>query len=242
MKRNSDLLIYPLLMGVFVLFSNSCHKDDDVNGSNGGGGSYPSGTVHCISGGAAVVGVTNSATGETWMDRNLGAAQQATSGTDSQAYGDLYQWGRFSDGHQCRNSGTTSTLSGSHTPGHGDFITNHSSPYDWISPQNDSLWQGVNGTNNPCPDGYRLPTKDELNNERKSWSSNNVAGAYGSPLKLPAAGYRSNGSFFDVGSYGNYWSSTVNGSNACILYFYSGTTHLFNYNRVRGYSVRCIKD
>jgi hypothetical protein len=38
-----------------------------------------------------VVDVTNSLTGRTWMDRNLGANRAATSSTDSHAYGDLYQ-------------------------------------------------------------------------------------------------------------------------------------------------------
>ena len=42
--------------------------------------------------------VTNPITGRTWMDRNLGASQVATSYTDELAYGDLYQWGRLSDG------------------------------------------------------------------------------------------------------------------------------------------------
>jgi hypothetical protein len=124
------------------------------------------------------------------MDRNLGASRAATSSTDAEAYGDLYQWGRAADGHQKRTSGTTSTLSNSDTPGHGNFILAPNSPYDWRSPQNNNLWQGVNGTNNPCPAGYRLPTEAELNAERLSWSSNNAAGAFASPLKLPVAGYR----------------------------------------------------
>ncbi|WP_372934176.1 hypothetical protein, partial [Mariniphaga sediminis] len=41
--------------------------------------------------------VTNATTGKTWMDRNLGASQVATSSTDIAAYGDLYQWGRAAD-------------------------------------------------------------------------------------------------------------------------------------------------
>lgn len=178
------------------------------------------------------------------MDRNLGASQQATSSTDSLAYGDLYQWGRFSDGHQCRNSSTTSNQAGSDTPGHGDFITTSSRPYDWRSPQNDNLWQGVNGTNNPCPNGYRLPTKNELNTERQSWSSNDASGAYASPLKLPLGGYRysSSGSLYDVGSIGCYWSSTVAGSVAYGLFFSSSYVSLSSYYREVGGAVRCLKD
>jgi hypothetical protein len=44
------------------------------------------------------------------MDRNLGASQVATSRSDTSSFGDLYQWGRRSDGHQCRNSSISSNL------------------------------------------------------------------------------------------------------------------------------------
>jgi uncharacterized protein (TIGR02145 family) len=191
-----------------------------------------------------VVEVTNPATGKTWMDRNLGASRAATSSTDEEAYGDLYQWGRGADGHQKRNSGTTSTLSNSDTPGHGDFITTSSSPYDWRSPQNDNLWQGVNGTNNPCPDGYRLPTAAEWEAERQSWNSNDAAGAFGSPLKLPVAGGRGggNGSLYGVGSGGRYWSSTVDGAYSRSLRFLSSNAYMGSYVRASGFSVRCLKD
>ena len=188
--------------------------------------------------------VENPATGRTWMDRNVGASQVATSSTDEDAYGDLYQWGRATDGHQVKTSGTTTTLSSSDTPGHGDFITNSIGPYDWRSPQNDNLWQGANGTNNPCPSGFRLPTEAEWDAERISWSSNNAAGAFASPLKLPVPGYRysSDGSLSDVGSFGNYWSSTVVGTFSRLLYFHSGDAFMFTYARADGISVRCIKE
>ena len=114
---------------------------------------YPAGSVFCTSGPTAIVDVTNPTTGKTWMDRNLGASQAATSSTDDAAYGDLYQWGRRADGHQCRTSPTTATLSSIDQPAHGNFITIGSTPYDWLSPQNVNLWQGVNGVNNPCPSG-----------------------------------------------------------------------------------------
>ena len=81
--------------------------------------------------------VVNSTTGKTWMDRNLGASQVATSSTDAAAYGDLYQWGRGADGHQIRTSGTTATLSSTDQPGNGNFILAPNSPYDWRSPQKD---------------------------------------------------------------------------------------------------------
>ena len=193
---------------------------------------------------APVPNVTNPSTGEVWMDRNLGATQVATSSTDASAYGDLYQWGRAADGHESRTSATTITLSTSDTPGHGDFITTSISPNDWRSPQNDNLWQGVSGINNPCPSTYRLPTNAEWQAERTSWTSNNAAGAYNSPLRLPVAGLRSssNGALIDVGSYGYYWSSAIDGPGSRYLLFGSSVASLFSYFRAFGFSVRCLKD
>jgi hypothetical protein len=213
-----------------------------ANTSGGGGvGTYPPGTVHCLATPTAVVDVTNPVTGKTWMDRNLGASQVAISSTDANAYGDLYQWGRGTDGHQCRNSATTGALSSTDQPGHGYFIIVSG---DWRSPQNDNLWQGVNGVNNPCPSGYRLPTETEINAERLSWSANTSVGAFASPLKLPMAGLRddSNGSLNGVGTYGGYWSSTVSGAVSRRLGFVSSDADMSGLNRALGLTVRCLKD
>jgi uncharacterized protein (TIGR02145 family) len=221
---------------------------------------YPSGYVHCNSSNpTAIVDVTNGTTGKTWMDRNLGASRAAISSTDVEAYGSIFQWGRFADGHQCVNryagdgvttSATTTTLSNSDTPGHGDFITIDNSPNDWRSPQNNNLWQGTGGTNNPCPIGYRLPTEPEFDQEILSWeqapisSSISADGAFASPLKLPLAGFRynNNGAPFDVGIAGLYWSSTVDNTDARKLFFDSTSAGMLTFSRAFGYSVRCIKD
>jgi uncharacterized protein (TIGR02145 family) len=186
--------------------------------------------------------VTNPATGKTWLDRNQGASRVATNSADFESMGDYYQWGRGTDGHEKWNSPTTSSLSSSDTPGHGNFILATNSPFDWRSPQNTNLWQGVNGINNPCPAGYRLPTQAELNTERASWSSNNSTGAFASPLKLPMSGYRADGSTYSEGGYGYYWSSTVADIRSQSLIFYSAGAFMSYEHRKRGCSVRCIKD
>ena len=58
------------------------------------------------------------------------------------------------------------------------------------------------------------------------------------------AGNRNNssGSLFNVGSNGNYWSSTVSGSNARNLNFNSSNANMNSNNRANGNSVRCLKD
>ena len=205
---------------------------------------YPSGTVHCNGTPTEAVDVTNPTTGKTWMDRNLGASRGATSSTDADSYGDLYQWGRGADGHQCRNSTQTTTLISTNDPGHGDFVVSNTSPRDWRISQNHNLWQDVNGINNPCPSGYRLPTESEWEAERLSWSSNDAAGAFASPLKLPVAGYISgnNGSLYWVGSMGHYWSSTVDARYSYVLFFRNNNAVTYDQYRANGFSVRCIKD
>jgi len=214
---------------------------------------YPPGTVHCNpKARTAVVEVTSPGTGRAWMDRNLGAERAAISSTDDLAFGDLYQWGRGADGHQCRNSGTRSTLSSSDKPGHGDFILvpGTSTTDDWRNPQSNSLWQGVNGINNPCPIGFRIPTEPEFRQERLTWTSNTSAGAFNSVLKLPLAGFREQTGVISLvaeGSpYGFIWSSTV-GSGATsnraeAFAYYPDRAYENPYTRARGYSVRCIKN
>ena len=187
--------------------------------------------------------------GKTWLNNNLGAnyadknhanfapGTQATASNDADAYGGLYQWGRGSDGHESRTSGTTSTRSAGDDPGHGDYIL---SANDWRATYNAALWQGVNGTNNPCPTGYRVPTEAEYT----QLGFTNASTALNSALKLPLSGDRNkgDGSVVHEGSYGFYWSSTPSNANARGYVFYSSTSLTATYNRAEGFAVRCIKD
>jgi uncharacterized protein (TIGR02145 family) len=188
--------------------------------------------------------VTGADGSQQWLDRNLGASQVATSSNDADAYGDLYQWGRGSDGHESRTSPTTTVLSPSDSPGHDNFIKSPTSPYDWRSPKNDNLWQGVSGINNPCPAGFRLPTETEWMTEYNNWTPKNSAGAFASNLKLVMAGDRilTDGAIERAGSSGYYWSSTATASYAHFLFFSSGSAYIWYTDRAYGESVRCLKD
>lgn len=191
--------------------------------------------------GANVIYGTVLSAGKCWLDRNLGATRVATSSTDASSYGDLFQWGRGADGHQLRNSLEVGVQSTNDVPGNGKFITGFA---DWRNPSNQNLWQGINGVNNPCPSGFRLPTYQELDAERGSWSSQNSSGAIASQLNLPMAGRRvaNDGSLASVGSAGYYWASTSTGTIPYRLFF-TGTNAEMNSNGGGvGNCVRCIRD
>lgn len=203
--------------------------------------------------------VLNPITDQIWMDRNLGAEQVATNSNDFNSYGSLFQWGRAADGHQLMNwtnssivtpvNGFTDTISGSDSPDTTEIIL-ATGYVDWRNPPNDDLWQGVNGINNPCPISYRLPTEVEWLEERSSWITDNAAGAFASPLKLPNAGNRPN---YDMETWNGgggeslYWSSTarfnfwgdpVSGA----LTFQSNSANIIDSYRACSLSVRCIKN
>ncbi len=180
-----------------------------------------------------------------WLDRNLGATQVATAFNDTAAYGSLYQWGRLTDGHQIRTSLTTSTKASTDTPG-DRFIISTGSPYDWRNPQKNTLWQGVTDSlNNPCPTGFRLPTRTEWQNLIGAANITNYTTAYSSTLKLPAAGVRDydSGNVNSGGTAGEYWSSSPNSGSSYLVVFFSGSINA-NASNGRGFglSVRCIKE
>ena len=172
-------------------------------------------------------GTVKSQTGRIWLAYNLGASKIPTTINDADGLGSYYQWGRGSDDHEIFRplpSATTQTLSTTTSPNNGGaFILgqNINTPpaqaaawkdnltfADWLTQRNDQLWQGVNGTNNPCPNGYRLPTIQEFQNEVSYFSPSNSTGAFASKLKLTTNGLRSNNSGnIQSATRGNYWTS-----------------------------------
>lgn len=193
---------------------------------------------------ADIVPTITSPTGLIWMDRNLGASRVAISIDDADAYGDLYQWGRGKDGHENRYSPTVDTPSETDSPGHGNFIKGISTwNHDWRTETNDSLWQGANGINNPCPAGFRLPTAIELEAEENIMSG--YAPGFNSKLKLVHAGERHPwfGNLNFEGQSGGYWSSTISGNDTCKRLSVNNTSSgVGSGARAYGFSIRCIQD
>jgi uncharacterized protein (TIGR02145 family) len=223
----------------------------------------------------------------TFMCYNLGAhtSVQGKSPADQQKhtpaadnYGYLYQWGRKTDGHQVRTSSTASgpisTLDSdgqipSGNAAYGKFIYNNTaSPFDWRSPQKNNLWNiGSESSpqkhvgNDPCPPGWRVPTKAEFTavvdaglNTRSAWFSSPTpgyllrpAGTSENTIFLPAGGNRgySSGGVGSVGTQGYYWNSTpssVNTSSASDLYLDSTRIGVGSAYRTYGHSIRCVAE
>jgi uncharacterized protein (TIGR02145 family) len=122
---------------------------------------------------------------------------------------------------------------------------------------NGSWADGSKTANDPCPAGYRVPTKAQwdgvISNNTKtnvgtfSISATNYGAGkkFGDQLMLPAAGYRynDNGALNNRGSSGYYWSSTEDDSNyAWFLYFGSSDADTGIDNRTYGLSVRCVAE
>jgi hypothetical protein len=211
-------------------------------------------------------------TGKIWLDRNLGASMVCTESRDSgsfvdddayvtsqqNCFGDYYQWGRESDGHEKSNSSATSTRASSITSVGNQFILNSPDPHDWLqNTTNDSTniddngslrqanWSKTDGTS-ICPVGFRVPTIEELRAETVDLSGfDNRDDAFNSFLKLPSSGYRDggDGALYSQGNDGDLWSASESGSCASLVAFFSSDAAWYsNGSRATGSQVRCLRD
>jgi len=183
-------------------------------------------------------------TGRVWMDRNLGASRVCTSFDDAQCFGDYFQWGRDSDGHEKMYSIITFETSSTNKTNHSKFIiSNKKYHYDWRWKQNYNLWYRTGNLNNPCPNGFRVPILGELYEETLKQGVESMKDAFNSFLKLPAAGdrYFKDSIVYGKGKHGAVWSSTVIDNYSGMLFYSYMNANFEKHERANGLPVRCIK-
>lgn len=187
--------------------------------------------------------VVSPTTNRIWLDRNLGAERVAIATNDSRSYGDLYQWGRGSNGHQLRTSQTMrQQLSAIENPAITSFIIHDS---DWTNADSNgsiraTSWASSNN-NAICPEGFQVPSAAEWNAEKQAGISN-LASAFSGFLKIPAAGFRNhNSGNIDGTEEAALWSSSFEGNQARRFNIKSGESGFVSLPPSFGFSVRCIK-
>ena len=187
-------------------------------------------------------------------------------------YGKLYQWGRkYGQGYDGSDAIAPVIAEGGVTLAEGQDPDNANTYFkgagnDWLGESDDKLWNSgtedapVKTENDPCPDGWRVPTYNELKSiqsRKSSWTTNDE-GQNGywftdsndpsQTFFMPAAGLISGASWKagkpdDRGSDGYYWSSKPYNNGAANMqsiskYSVSGSSSY----RCYGYSVRCVKE
>lgn len=217
------------------------------------------GTIGCVTftyqGQQVTYATVRAKDGNIWLQQNLGSSKTASSLDDEQAYGDLYQWGRWDDGHQLRTSAPVSAPPVNNPnglQGMDSYIVD--SPAWWSSNGANDRWDGAALTDitetvgiDPCKAiglDWKMPSVADWTNIVSSENISVPTKAFGSNLKLPMGGYRanSNGKFTFVGQRGYFWSSDVSSLGG--KYLYVGTI-MSNPSagapRGQGASVRCMK-
>lgn len=202
-----------------------------------------------------------------WAPVNCG--YKAESGSMSgYAYGKFYQWGRKygqGDGFLDENeldyvAGGISLEEGQSSDYENTFFYGQS---DWLLDSDGSLWnlgtedEPIKTQYDPCPDGWRVPTKAELTDllQNKSELVVNDIGQFGiwysgfssyaddvPRVFLPAAGSISDDGWHrGRSSDGHYWSSTATGKYAYCL-DYTSRDACGYIRRAFGLSVRCVQN
>jgi uncharacterized protein (TIGR02145 family) len=232
MKKIKGNLIYPLIiMGVALIFSGSCKKDDNNNSNtvtDADGNVYHTVNFH----------------GQTWMVENLksthyndGSGAEIPIGTDNSAwgslstpaycwfdndagnkatYGALYNWYAATDSRLCPN--------GWHVPSNSEWGT---------------LIANLGGDSTIV--GGKLKEAGTAH-----WASPNTGADNSSGFTaLPGGSHYTNGSFYFKGKYGWWWSKTESSSTEAwhpyLVYNTSAITRVPG-NKSLGFSVRCIKN
>ena len=187
-----------------------------------------------------------------------------------EAYGDYYAWGEtqpyYTEGHSqdspCSNwqSGKTgyNWASYSWCQGSNTTLTKYNNTSANGTVDNKTEFSDYSYADDPAQilGKWRTPSYTEwaelVDNCTWTWTSQNgvdgmlVTGPNGKSIFLPGAGTRLNQNTSDVGSYGNYWASTLHTDNStmakCVNFNGTGTLRYYRGYRYYGRAIRPVYD
>ena len=105
-------------------------------------------------------------------------------------------------------------------------------------------WFAVN-TGKLAPIGWHVPSESEWAELESYITTNSISLFNTSGFNALKAGWRdlNGGAFFDLGTYGYWWSSTeTESTKAWIKYISTGNVSKISHHKLNGVSVRCIKN
>ena len=193
-----------------------------------------------------------------WATMNIGAEKESD-------YGIMFAWG------QTDNAVATKFVDFKNYPYSWATYEHCNGSYDRLTKYNNNTSHGENPDNKTVLESvddaatqimgsdWRMPTKAEFNelldNTDKLWTTINGVNGYkftskkegyqNNSIFIPAAGYCSGGSVYNVGYIGYVWSSSLYTSvpgNAWGLGFGSGYCGMHSYGRCNGLSVRGVRN
>lgn len=183
-----------------------------------------------------------------WAPVNLGAYIIPANNSDTNGRGLFYQWGR-KVGHTLPiNAKTAGPVKTDNTT---NFITGQSDlPYDWITPQNGTLWLENKTSNDPCPNGWKVPSQANcIELGLGIFNSQNflitVSGENGINIILPLMGQvgrAGDNSYADERC--GYYTTTTSGTQSLGFNYFTkgGEVNFLNHDRAGALPIRCIKE
>ena len=182
-----------------------------------------------------------------WATCNVGASVP-------EEYGDYYAWGETATKSNY-NWSTYKYCNNGYSDRLTKYCNNSNYGYNGFTDNLTTLQASDDVATARLGNGARIPTREEwdelINNTTSEWTTQNgkygrrlISKTNGRSLFLPAAGYRYGSEFSSVGSYGYYWSSSLDAGDPNLVwrfYFYSGGQYMGSYYRYYGQSIRAVR-
>lgn len=197
--------------------------------------------------------------GNIWLQQNLGSVRVARNNGDPQAAGDYFNWGRWDDGHQYKNTTSAESPSPNNPSGLSKTDANpwYTVNHWWGTGTATDTWtanspKDVSATNgcDPCKQllgkDWHVPTEAEFSAMVEAEGIINRKTGFTSNLKFTHTGFTGTNGGSAIGT-SMLWTSTAAAKGQAKGFAFSSngedevTAKFGNYGRGLGFRVRCVK-